>query len=184
MCAIGLFTNAFADVSETTGVFPDVPPGAKYAEAVEVLHEMGIFNGDGNGNFNPDKTISRAETAAILCRMMGAEEDAKTMTSSPFTDVPSTHWAVGYIAKAAEAGIISGYSNGEFKPSNPVTYQQILKMLVCAWGWGGLAEEAGGWPNGYIQVANESGYTEGITHNPKDAASRSTVAQLIYNSIK
>ena len=176
--------TAFADVDNPSGgTFSDVPANASYMEAVEFLREMGIFAGDDKGNFNPNQTITRAETAAVFCRMMGVEESAITLTQSPFYDVPSGHWAVGYIAKAAELGVVNGYGNGQFGPSNPVTYQEVLKMLVCSWGWGSLAEEAGGWPNGYITVATESGYTEGINFNPADNATRAAVAQLIYNSI-
>lgn len=181
LCGALLCGNALADVTNTP--FPDVPADADYAEAAITLSEMGIFKGDEAGNFNPDNPISRAEAATVICRMLGVEDEAKQIKTAVFTDVPSSHWAVGYTAKAAELGIINGYGNGRFGPGDPVTYEQMIKMLVCAWGWGGLAEEAGGWPNGYITVATESGYTKGINYSPSDNAIRAMVAQLIYNSM-
>lgn len=183
MCSIGLFTNAFADSVKTAGAFPDVPPDAEYAEAAEALHEMGIFNGDSKGNFNPDKTISRAETAAILCRLLGVAEEAKGMTESIFSDVPSSHWAVGYVAKMSQLEIISGYGNGEFGPSNAVTYNQLVKMLVCTKGYEEAAIKNGGYPDGYVAIANELGITNGIPTTSNNGISRGKAAMLVYNCV-
>lgn len=200
LCMGFLGTEALADVtipvSEGTEIsreefvksqelpFPDVPEDAAYTQAVLSLTQMGIVTGDEKGNFNPDATINRAETAAIICRIMGVEEEAKTMKTEVFADVPATHWAVGYVAKAAELGIINGYGNGNFGPGNPVTYAQMVKMLVCVWGWETEAKQAGGWPNGYLQVADQNGYTQGIRQEPQDEIARSTVMTLIYNSLQ
>lgn len=181
LCAVLLCGTVFADVGGSP--FPDVPENADYAEAAATLAEFGIFEGDSTGNFNPNKTISRAEAAAVICRVMGVEEEAKQLTTAVFTDVPASHWAVGYVAKAAELGIIGGYGNGKFGPSDPVTYAQMVKMLVCAGGWAEEALAYGGWPNGYLQVADESGYTRGIAHSANDAIPRSSVAVLVYNTL-
>ena len=53
--------------------FTDVPDAAPYAEAVSLMKEYGIFNGDANGNFNPNAGITRAEFAAVVCRTVGGE---------------------------------------------------------------------------------------------------------------
>lgn len=183
ICFASLCSSALADTGAYTGPFPDVPTSAPYADAAEALHDRGIFNGDSKGNFNPNSTITRAECAAVICRLMGVENETKTMTKQVFSDVPSSHWAVGYVAKAAELGIINGYGNGKFGPSDPVTYAQIVKMLVCAWGWGELAQEQGGYPNGYLQIAEDFNITHGISQSPNEPAPRSAVAILMYNSI-
>ena len=201
LCVSALFGTARADVLNangennsggTTGTtasstvssgFPDVPASASYAEAVKVLSEAGIIQGDTSGNFNPDRTVTRAQTAAFLCRMLGIEESAKVKKSTKFTDVPQSYWASGYIAAIAEKGVISGYADGTYKPNNPVTCQQLLKMLVCAWGWKEDAESLGGWPNGYVSVATEYGYTKSTTQTVTANATRSTVAVYIYNTM-
>lgn len=177
LCGVLLCGNAFADVTNTP--FPDVPADADYAEAAITLSEMGIFKGDEAGNFNPDNPISRAEAATVICRMLGVEDEAKQIKTAVFTDVPSSHWAVGYTAKAADLGIINGYGNGKFGPSDPVTYEQMVKMLVCAWGYGEDGQSRGGYPSGYIAVANDLGITHGI---PKEAH-RANVARLTYNTL-
>ena len=198
LCASILCNTAMADVvnaddqniggeAATSGSvssgFPDVPATAPYAEAVKVLSEAGIIQGDTSGNFNPDRTVTRAQTAAFLCRMLGIEESAKVKKNTKFTDVPESYWASGYIAAIAEKGVISGYADGSFKPDNPVTYAQIIKMLVCAWGMGQQAEAEGGYPAGYILVAGNIGITVGVNYTAGNPAPRHAVASLIYNSM-
>ena len=120
MLLIGMLFSQSAFAAESSR-FSDVPSNASYAEAVNTLSDMGILNGDKAGRFNPDKTITRAEAATVLCNLMGVSEDAKTIKQSTFSDVPSNYWAVGYIAKANELGIISGYSKTKFGPNDSVT---------------------------------------------------------------
>lgn len=195
LCASALFSTAGADVvnstdtdsttseTQTVSTFPDVPASASYAEAVNALHEYGIISGDSKGNFNPSSSITRAEAAAIICRLSGIDELAKQASTTAFSDVPVSHWSNGYVATAAKQGIINGYGNGRFGPSDSVTYAQIVKMLVCTWDGEDAAVAAGGWPTGYITVAQNRNYLKGLTITDyKYAAPRSDVAVLIYNS--
>lgn len=167
----------------SAGTFSDVPEGAAYAEAVEKLAKAGIITGDENGKFNPDNTITRAETAAIMCRLMGVEDEAKALTKSSFSDVSAAHWAVGYIAKAAEMEIINGYGDGNFGPEDKVTYEQVVKMLVCFLGNEDLAKASGGYPDGYLAVAKTAGITGDMTFTASGNAPRHAVAQLIVNAL-
>lgn len=180
----GLFqgqAQTVEDEGELVNPFSDVPDHAEYAEAVITLAAMGIFKGDENGSFCPNDTLTRAQTAAILCRLMGVETDAKGKKDTRFDDVARSHWASGYIEKAAELGVINGYGDGGFRPGDPVNFQEIIKMLVCAFGYKAEAQQNGGWPNGYIAVAEELGITNGLYFHQTDKAPRSMVAQLIYN---
>lgn len=186
MCLHILSGTVFADVINSTGnnAFPDVPANAEYAEAVNALHECGIINGDEKGNFNPNSSVTRAEAAAIICRLLGMSEEAKQANTTKFSDVPSNHWANGYVAVAAKQEIINGYGNGKFGPSDSVTYAQMLKMLVCAWGYEKESQSAGGWPNGYVEIAQNIGISKNV--NITDSSKyviRSNVAVLCYNTL-
>ena len=162
--------------------YPDVPADADYADAVELLSALDIIKGDDLGNFNPDNTITRAEYAAIVCRALGLENSANGAAgATAFVDVAADHWASGYINLATQNGIINGYGDGNFGPEDKVTYEQAVKMLVCALGFEPMASQKGGYPTGYLVVANSYKITSGVTATVE--APRKTVAKLVYNAL-
>ena len=65
-----IFANIFGEV-ETVGntIISDVDESTKYCDEIHKLFALGIVNGDGNGAFRPDDSITRAEAAAILLRV-------------------------------------------------------------------------------------------------------------------
>lgn len=167
------------DTSATGTSFPDVDSGSDYAAAVEYVSKAGVMVGDDQGNFNPDKIVSRAEMATIVCRVL--KQTANLPTSDVFTDVPITHWANAYIGKASELNVVSGYGDGRFGPSDPVTYEQAVTMIVRTIGEGDKASSYGGYPDGFLQVAQERNLLKGIQAARGQGLSRSSVAVLLYN---
>lgn len=159
--------------------FPDVNEEEAYAEAVEFLYSRGLMVGDNQGNFNPDNAVSRAEMATIVCRLLGVSEHLSV--SEQFSDVPASHWANAYVGKAAELGIVNGYGDGSFGPSDTVTYEQALTMLVRAMGLEDEAIAAGGYPDGYIDVACEYGYTDWLSAEKGDPLSRWQTSMILNN---
>lgn len=169
-----LICPAFAAAS-----FPDVSGYEEFAEAVEYVNKARIMVGDNNGNFNPYKTVTRAEMATIVCRMLGVDKDLATSTR--FTDVPTGHWANGYISKAASLSIVNGYGGGKFGPSDAVTYEQAVTMVVRALGGEPEAKELGNYPDGYLAVANKYSLLDGVAAKKGEPLSRADIAIIIYN---
>jgi hypothetical protein len=154
-------------------------------DALSVLSQLKIFEG-GDGDLRPSGAITRAEFAAVVCRMKGYGEAAEENRAGHiFTDVPSGHWASGYIAMAFQAGIVAGNGDGTFEPDENVTYEQVIKMIVCAVGYEPKAASLGGYPTGHLMVANQEGITAGTTSttNSFGETPRSTVAKLAYQAI-
>lgn len=160
--------------------FPDVDKDAEYAEAVEYISSVGFMIGDDQGNFNPDKYVSRAEMATIICGLLGEKENL-SIDGSIFSDVPASYWANKYITKAVSVGAISGYGNGKFGPSDTITYEQVLTMLVRAMGMEKEAVAAGGYPDGYIEVACDYGYNNWLSAEKGDLMTRWQIAIMLYN---
>ena len=107
--------------------FSDVKNHANKA-AIEALASRGIINGMGQGTFVPNKTMTRAEFAAIVTRALGlAAKDTKA-----FTDVPSSKWYAGYIGTANSSGIVNGVGNGKFNPEGTITRQEAAAMVARA----------------------------------------------------
>lgn len=70
-------------------------------------------------------------------------------------------------------------SNGAFCPSNPVTYEQAIKMIVQAVGYGEDATQSGGYPEGFIKIATEAGLLENLTANRSEVLSRADIAIIL-----
>ena len=156
--------------------YSDVEEGTYVSEAVTVLSNLDILNGYEDGTFKPEATITRAEMAKIVCETLGYYGMGSDKT--PFDDVEPKHWAAGYINTAAGLGIINGYGNGKFGPEDTVTYEQAVKMVVCALGYEPMADSKGGWPTGYTSVAAQIGLTKGMS-----SSARGDIAVLIYNAL-
>ena len=130
--------------------FNDVDSNTRYYDDIWTVSQLGLMMGDQNGNFNPDQLITRAEIAAVTLRAMGIDE--KDASPNIYTDVKN-HWGERYIMKATDRGILNGVGENRFAPDDNITYFQLIKILVCATGRKQAAEEKGGWPLGYVEVA-------------------------------
>ena len=165
-----------------TFAFSDVPATASYAEAVQVLSALDILTGYEDGTFKPEGKITRAEYATIVCRILDMGDVGANKVGGYFTDVTADHWASGYIATAAQLGIVNGMGDGTFAPEAEVTYEQSVAMLVRALGYERKAQSMGGYPTGYMMIANQESITVG-TATTAGGAARSTVARLTYNAL-
>lgn len=156
--------------------YTDVEEGTYVSEAVTVLSNLGILDGYEDGSFKPEATVTRAEMAKIVCETLGY--DSMGTSKTLFDDVSSKHWAGGYISTAYGLGIINGYGDGKFGPEDTVTYEQAVKMVVCALGYEPMAANKGGWPAGYTSVAANIGLTKGMS-----SSARGDIAVLMYNAL-
>lgn len=167
--------------------YSDVAEDNNYYEAIEMLSNLNILTGDdadGDGvmDFRPNDTITRAEVAAIVCRIQNINNAAQQKT--PFTDVPSSHWASGYVAQAAGQNIINGEGDGVFNPEGNVLYEQAVKMFVRTIGYEPYVEANGGYYTGDLTAATRYGVLDGVVGGtPGVAATRGQVAQMAFNAI-
>ncbi len=165
--------------------FSDVEATHSNYTAITTLADMGIINGYTDGTFKPDNAVTRAEMAKLISVLYGY--DVATVAKSPFTDVADDHWAVTFISTMKDVGIINGMGDGTFLPNNEVTYEQCLKMIVCALNWGEVAAQAStpdDWSLGYRQHATRLGITKYVSvESNSSPAPRGVVAQLLYNSL-
>lgn len=187
VCA--LVISSFTMVS--AAVFTDVYGDEYYAEAAEELAMRGILSGYEDGTFRPGKAITRAEMAKLVCALRGemAMQDAEDMVykdfAQSFRDVDPNHWAMPYIIYASAIEIINGYSDGSFKPEAPVTFEEAVKMIVCASDLGDVVfNYPEDWAKGYIETAEEFGITRNCFCQRGWFANRSHVAVMLYNAAR
>ena len=106
-----------------SNTFTDVPKGYWAANYIGYMQQLGIITGYSDGSFRPDAPVTRAEFAAIASRFEKLTEGSKS-----FADVPDTYWAARYINFAATRGWVTGYSDGTFKPENPITRAEVAAV--------------------------------------------------------
>ena len=173
--------TAFA-ASSNTG-YSDIA-GENCEGAVNVLSALGVVNGYEDGTYRPDTIVSRAEMAKLVITALGMESYA-TATSSSYTDMANAQWAVPVVEYATNLGIINGYGNGKFGPSDEVTYEQVATMIVRALGYTTDCNEMNGtYPAIYIQKATALGIFDDVEGNQYGTgATRGDVAIMLYNAI-
>lgn len=96
---------------------------------VKALSEAGVISGRGDGNFDPDGTITRGELAKVI--VMGIIGEVNKDAKSDFTDVDG-HWAKEYVATAAAATLVNGMTATEFAPDGLVTREQAAVIIYRA----------------------------------------------------
>lgn len=176
--------NIFAAESDKTA-FSDMKATDYYAKAATALEQLGIISGYPDGTYGAEHSITRAEMAAIVCRIIDKEAEAeKAKGETIFDDVASDHWASGYINIAVKEGIINGDGNGKFRPADEVTYEEAIKMIVCALGYAdGIKVDSSDWSKTYLNIANEKGITSDLKGKKGEAATRGDIAVMSYNGL-
>ncbi len=120
-----LLTGEVRDANlSTSNPFSDVETTAWYNRAVSTLYQLGIIKGADDGDFHPDDTITRAEFAAIAARF----SDKKVSDATPFTDL-ANHWAKDEVTAAASLGWVNGYTDGTFRPDQPITRAEAMTLV-------------------------------------------------------
>ena len=118
-------------VGTSAAAYPDVT-SAHNVEAIEVMKAAEVMIGDENGNFNPDKVVTRAEMSVIICKILDGQDVsvASFADVATFSDVPA--WAQGYVNLCTSLGIVAGVGDGKFDPNATVTTAQAALMLLRA----------------------------------------------------
>lgn len=129
MLATVLYRYAGEPAVTAENSFGDVKPGAYYENAVKWAAANGIVTGYSDGTFQPDKSVTREQLAAILYRYAGSPQEIGTL--SGFNDAGSvSDYAVNAVSWAVKAGIITGNgSSTTLDPQGSATRAQVATMM-------------------------------------------------------
>ena len=159
---------------------------ASYKSAIEYLNGKGAINGYPDGTFAPNNSVTRAEIVKILSASFDLSSNSSDSLAS-FTDVDSSKWYASYIASAMQAGIIKGYEDNTFRPNNPVTYGELVTMVLRIQKVTVReATQAERWDTPYFEEASRRGFFNDFYTNDLVApnnARRDNVALIVYNSL-
>ena len=123
--------------------------------------------------------IERGAAALMVLRALVGE--TKNDVQSLYSDVSSNDEYASDFAMLSNMGIIGGYSDGSFRPHQPLLYEEAAKMLVCALGYSIVAEERGGYPSGYTAVAAMNGIFKNVRVEAGKSVSYSDFVKIMVN---
>ncbi|KTD83459.1 5'-nucleotidase C-terminal domain-containing protein [Paenibacillus etheri] len=121
-------SNSYYTVVKYSKTFGDIN-GHWAKSSINLLASKLIVSGTNNNTFSPSQSITRAEFAALITRSLGL---ATVSGETTFKDVNPNAWYADAIRTAAEAELISGYTDGSFKPGSPITRQEMASVLAKA----------------------------------------------------
>lgn len=179
--------------------FSDVE--AHWAKAA--VNDMGsrmVIEGTGDNGFSPDRSITRAEFAAIFVRGLGLKLEGG---AAVFSDVAATDWYSSAVQTAHSYGLISGFEDGTFRANESITREQAMVMVARAMQLTGLkdklqvqadvlaayldAADASEWANDGIAGSVQAGLITGRDGNvlaPKASITRAEVAAVIQRLLQ
>lgn len=123
--SIALEENVTLYVVNNSMTFPDIPEGFWAKNEIDYLTARGFMNGKRDGTFAPSETIARKTVALMLYRLAG---EPAVSGECVFQDVPKGIY-YNAIIWANQNGIVTGYSDGSFRPDVGISRQHFALML-------------------------------------------------------
>ena len=176
--------------AEPSSSFVDMPGETHWAyEALSSAVQNGILRGE-NQHLYPAQNLTRAEMAAIINRVFGAEEQADI---ARFTDVQTSDWFYADLAKAVGMGTFVG-DGSLMNPNQVMSRQDVMLVLARALkldtadtsnlnAYTDCAQIAD-YAKGAVAAMLKAGYISGFTDQtfrPQDSLTREQMAQILYN---
>ena len=111
---------------------PNKPTTKAPALTLNTDDHFAFINGYPDGSVQPEGNVTRAETAAILYRIMGdACQSYYKTNSSSYSDVARGDWYNTYVATLENAGVIADTrTNGKFRPNDAITRAELASMIA------------------------------------------------------
>ena len=181
----------YRPVRPTKPVEPEPQPAPSLIcnNAVIDTSRSAKLQGYGDGLLHEDDSLSRAQMATIVYRLLDDESVAAlSVPSSSFTDVDASAWYAPFVLALADAGVVGGTGNGYFAPDSPTTWVQLLTVL------GRFVERQecalqhiryDGWAKPAIETAVVLGWIEDSAEIvPDDVITRGEAVELINMVLK
>ncbi|WP_307449753.1 MULTISPECIES: S-layer homology domain-containing protein [unclassified Paenibacillus] len=173
-------------------VFSDI--SGHWAEAkIRQAGSIGIVGGYSDGTFKPNAAVTRAEFAVMLMNSVKPQGVGAALTFIDTAQIGA--WAQKAIAQAVQAGIISGYEDGSFRPDTEITRAEMAAMIANALDESiaknaitGFADEENipAWAKGSVAYVKQAGIVQGKGDNrfaPQDHATRAEVVAVLVNML-
>ena len=141
-----------------------------------------------DGTVRPNGSISRAEVATVLFRLLKDDVRTQNLTKdNAYSDVPDTAWYSTAVSTLSKMGVISGYLDGTFRPNAPITRAEFAAMIARFDETAKSADTpftdiSGHWAENAIGKAYGNGWVEGSSKTvfcPESNLTRAETATLL-----
>lgn len=99
------------------------------SDYLDYLKDRGIISGYSGGDLAPDQQVTRAELLKMVMEAIDVNKYGHTHQDY-FSDVSNTDWFDTYVELAYEMEIADGYSDGQFKPNDPINRAEAMKIIL------------------------------------------------------
>lgn len=155
--------------------------GATLDEAVQTVSALGILSGDGNGDLGLERRVTRAEFITLAIKAAPGGSGVGQAAYSPYPDVPRDHWASGYVEAGVSRGLISGYSDGTFRPSQEIKLAEGAAIVLALLGYSS-EDFSGAYPSGQMAMYRSLRLDRGVgVSQASDPLTRQDAVYLFYN---
>ena len=148
---------------------------ASYDKEITVLTQLGFLN---NASRDVDESLSRGEFANILLSFMNA--DTIDTSGVVITDINEYHDYYPAMCRAIKMGLITGPVT---RADDSVSYNEAIKMIVYMLGYNLYALHKGGWPTGYISIAQSIDLLDGVSAAGDIPLTYGDALVLLYNAV-
>lgn len=148
---------------------------------VDLLEGFGVST-DGNMSveLNAEGNLTRGEAAFLTAGLINADRAAGT---SRFADAAASIYS-GSVAALEQMGAVSGLGPDNFGVDLEIRFQDLLSMMINAMGYQQLALARGGYPGGYLYIADFVGMMKGNTMAGTDVVSRQNAINLFARALE
>jgi len=125
--------------------------------------------------------ITRGEFYVLLCKS-NAYPETKT-AEKIFSDLEADAEYEGWAKTLYKVGVITTTRDGKVNVGDPITGAEATSLIMRTLGYGPRAEALGGYPTGYLAVANQADVTDGIEEVLSKNLTKGMAIELIYNAL-
>lgn len=170
-----LFINIF--VAEASSI--DVERDDYDYNKILVVTSLGLMDENEDTAFSPDDILTRSELAKIAVVLSGVGISSMA-ANELYSDIDQGNKYSKYISTCKEHGFMVGAEEGIFNPDGNVTKDQLNAVIVRVLGLNEYAKQAGGFPQGYVDLANYIGINR-FLYSGGEYVTRRNCAEYLYN---
>ena len=146
-------------------------------DAVQAVSALGILP----GTEDLSGAATRAEFIAMAIRATPGGDGVGQAATSPYPDVPRSHWASGYVEAAVSRGLVTAFSDGTFRPGREIKLAEGADIALALLGYS-REDFSGAYPTGQLSMFRSLKLDRGISAvNAADTLSRRDAVYLFYN---